>query len=263
MKTEVTHRLKHIRVIAVCFVASFVITGMSCPFAGPSTGDALFFMLGIVLAGHVVVTLGSLLVPKFSWVSAAVIALLCLTPSLFFAGYAIKEEIHFRRYAVLDRFREKLADPIPESVKGLRFTTLEEKINPDLGFCFDIAAADLREIIASKGLQPTRPEDLRCPRDFFKYPYYLPVHGKYVLYQGSDEYGSVLTLKVNKPQTQAESTAIRQCIVRGNPFGDDTWTRSSVARLGLERTQRPPGRPKKQKNESCPFRPSVISNQMC
>ncbi len=55
---------------------------------------------------------------------------------------------------------------------------------------------------------------------------------------------------VNKPQTEAELAAIRQCIVRGGPFGDDTWIKSSVARLGLQRTQRPPGRPKKRKNES-------------
>ena len=55
---------------------------------------------------------------------------------------------------------------------------------------------------------------------------------------------------VNKPQTEAEVSSIRRCIVRGSPFGDDRWTKSSVARLGLERSLRPRGRPRKQKKES-------------
>ena len=54
---------------------------------------------------------------------------------------------------------------------------------------------------------------------------------------------------VNKPQTEAEVAAIRQCITRGNPFGDEAWTKSSVARLGLETTQRPRGRPKKNREK--------------
>jgi putative transposase len=55
---------------------------------------------------------------------------------------------------------------------------------------------------------------------------------------------------VNKPQTDAEVAAIRKCIRRGSPFGDKTWTKSSVVRLGLERTQRPRGRPRKERKES-------------
>ena len=51
---------------------------------------------------------------------------------------------------------------------------------------------------------------------------------------------------VNKPQTQAELEAIRRCVVRGQPYGGDSW-RSKVARqLGLEFTLRPRGRPRKQ-----------------
>ncbi len=56
--------------------------------------------------------------------------------------------------------------------------------------------------------------------------------------------------RVNKPQTKAEVAAIRKSVVRGSPFGDNAWTKSSVARLGLERTMRSRGRPKKQKKES-------------
>jgi putative transposase len=51
---------------------------------------------------------------------------------------------------------------------------------------------------------------------------------------------------VNKPQTQAELDAIRNCIRRGSPFGDERWIKSSVVRLGLETTRRPRGRPRKE-----------------
>jgi putative transposase len=51
---------------------------------------------------------------------------------------------------------------------------------------------------------------------------------------------------VNEAQTEAEVKALRHCIRRGCPFGDDAWARSSVVRLGLERTRRPRGRPRKE-----------------
>ena len=51
---------------------------------------------------------------------------------------------------------------------------------------------------------------------------------------------------VNKPQTEAEVEALRNCIRRGCPFGNDAWARSCVLRLGLESTLRPRGRPRKQ-----------------
>ncbi len=55
---------------------------------------------------------------------------------------------------------------------------------------------------------------------------------------------------VNKPQSDAEEAAIRKCICRGSPYGDAAWTKGSVARLGLEPTQRPRGRPRKCGKES-------------
>jgi hypothetical protein len=57
-------------------------------------------------------------------------------------------------------------------------------------------------------------------------------------------------LALNKPQTDAELAAIRKCIRRASPFGDETWTKSSVVRLGLQGTQRPRGRPRKERKES-------------
>jgi len=50
---------------------------------------------------------------------------------------------------------------------------------------------------------------------------------------------------VNEPQTEAELKALRDCIRRSCPFGDEAWASSSARRLNLESTRRPRGRPKK------------------
>lgn len=51
---------------------------------------------------------------------------------------------------------------------------------------------------------------------------------------------------VNGAETEAELNALRICLRRGLPFGDERWIRSSVVRLGLESTTRPRGRPRKE-----------------
>jgi putative transposase len=49
---------------------------------------------------------------------------------------------------------------------------------------------------------------------------------------------------VNSPQTDAELAAIRRCVNRGSPFGDETWSTTATRKLGLEITTQPQGRPK-------------------
>ena len=50
---------------------------------------------------------------------------------------------------------------------------------------------------------------------------------------------------VNAPQTEDEVAAVRQCIQRGRPYGNDAWTAEKAKELSLEWTMRPRGRPKK------------------
>ncbi len=50
---------------------------------------------------------------------------------------------------------------------------------------------------------------------------------------------------VNRPQTDAEIQALRQSIMRGRPFGDPAWQRKTAAKLGLESSLNPRGRPRK------------------
>jgi putative transposase len=53
------------------------------------------------------------------------------------------------------------------------------------------------------------------------------------------------TARVNRPFAPTEEEAVRQSIVRGQPFGSEAWQARTAARLGLESTFRPRGRPRK------------------
>jgi putative transposase len=50
---------------------------------------------------------------------------------------------------------------------------------------------------------------------------------------------------VNAAQTEAELARLRHSVHRGTPFGADDWVQQTAARLGLESTLRPAGRPPK------------------
>lgn len=55
---------------------------------------------------------------------------------------------------------------------------------------------------------------------------------------------------VNEPLTEAELTAVRRSVQRGNPLGSASWCERAVDRLNLQSTLRPRGRPKKAENGS-------------
>ncbi len=54
------------------------------------------------------------------------------------------------------------------------------------------------------------------------------------------------TARVNTPLTAKELDRVRVSIERGRPYGGDDWVRQTVTDLGLERTVRPEGRPRKE-----------------
>ncbi len=54
---------------------------------------------------------------------------------------------------------------------------------------------------------------------------------------------------VNAVQTEAELAAIHRAIQRGQPYGDDRWTKRIANRLALETTLTPRGRPRKTAEE--------------
>jgi len=52
---------------------------------------------------------------------------------------------------------------------------------------------------------------------------------------------------VNKPQTEAEVEAVRRSVRRGTPFGKEQWASQSAARVNINHTLRPRGRPRSKK----------------
>ena len=50
---------------------------------------------------------------------------------------------------------------------------------------------------------------------------------------------------VNRPQTETELLALQTAIRRNRPFGGESWQKRTIARLGLESSMRPKGRPLK------------------
>lgn len=50
--------------------------------------------------------------------------------------------------------------------------------------------------------------------------------------------------RTNDPQKVEELEAIRQCVQRGRPFGQEAWVQRMTRQLNLESTLRPRGRPK-------------------
>ena len=73
-----------------------------------------------------------------------------------------------------------------------------------------------------------------------------------VLREGPVPYPPCWHEEVNRPQTLGELEALRRCVRRGQPFGEEGWVETTVKRLGLEAVMRPQGRPRKsrQKNEN-------------
>jgi putative transposase len=58
---------------------------------------------------------------------------------------------------------------------------------------------------------------------------------------------------VNQPQTEAEVAAMRECLARGRPYGTGAWAVETAARLGLESSLRPIGRPPTARTERTLF----------
>jgi len=50
---------------------------------------------------------------------------------------------------------------------------------------------------------------------------------------------------VNNPQPKEEEEKIRLSVVKGNPYGSDSWSTSIIKKFSIESTVRLPWRPKK------------------
>jgi len=64
------------------------------------------------------------------------------------------------------------------------------------------------------------------------------------LHDGPVDRGRRWVADVNRAMSQAEVDAVRKSVNRGTPWGTEQWQRRTAARLGLEFTLRPRGRPR-------------------
>jgi putative transposase len=59
------------------------------------------------------------------------------------------------------------------------------------------------------------------------------------------------TALVNSSLRELELNQVRQCVVRGRPWGEPSWVQSTAERMGLKFTLRDAGRPRKKTDNQC------------
>jgi hypothetical protein len=191
--------VSHIAIVLISFFTSFGLIFYLNPFPGNVIEAwAVFVLITHILAGVVAV-----LLPVFTKGSCVLVfAIGFLAPS-----YCINTTIRDRRYlqadAVADRFSETFGAPIPSSVSSLRFVPLEDKIEPNLMFQFDVSPEDFDSLLAKLNLDSISHDSLANRRDFFRHVFYMPMGEDYRLFQGRNRDGNVITIKTNARRSQA------------------------------------------------------------
>jgi hypothetical protein len=226
----------HLGIVGLSFVLSFLLLPVIVPFDPEGAGMAAAIIGGLLCHGTAAIF--CLCIPRASIGSCALVFCIAFLFRGCLSVEAIKHAIHLRYYAVYDRYRDHLASPVPMSVSNLRFVSLEEQITPELMFRFDIDPADLDAILKRLKMERVNPKSMLNPKDFFQYPYYMPLDGKYHVFQGKDEVDRVLTIKTNESHTHVIFR-----MESSGTYRDRTWeNRSSIQTQmineGLERMKR-------------------------
>ena len=190
----------HLVLVGLSFVISFMLLRR----VGLMPGEVLECMAFGFLLFYAVAAVVALLIPRASILSCCIVFALAFLPTGGCLGLQeIRKEINHRYYLPYDRFADHLASPVPKSVSNLRFVSMEEGVGTDLMFQFDIDPADLDFIMKNLNMKQVDPNNMLNPKDFFQYPYYMPIEGGYHLFQGKDKYEEVLTIKTNESHSHA------------------------------------------------------------
>jgi hypothetical protein len=189
----------HLSVVGLSFVLSFIVLRWVDPFPG----QAIDVIVSAVLLTHAVAVIISSLIPKVSKVSCVIVFGIAFSSAGCLGVGAIQKARYLRYYAAYDGFQDNLASPVPKSVSNLRFVWLEEGISSDLMLQFDIDPADMDTILKTLKLERVEPDRMLNPKDVFQHPNYMPIDGKYHLFQGKDKFDEVLTIKTNEPHSHA------------------------------------------------------------
>ncbi len=189
----------HLALVALSLFFSYLLIRR----VGLMPGEVLDFIACVYLASHVIAAVVGLLFRRASVRSCALVFAIAFFPGCVDGVSEIQKAIHLNYFAPYDRFRENVASPVPNSVSNLRFLPLDEQIRPDGMFEFDIDPVDLDTILANLKLKRVDPTKMLNPKDYFQYPFYLPVGGAYHVFQGTDRFDEVLTIKANESHTHA------------------------------------------------------------
>lgn len=68
--------------------------------------------------------------------------------------------------------------------------------------------------------------------------------------------------RVNEPLGERELEAVRRCVRRSSPLGEESWTKSTARRLGLESTLRPRSRPRVRPAHRSSVKKAGLFNQL-
>ncbi len=170
---------------------------------GLMPGEAIDGMVCGFLIFHGLAALVGTVIRKVSLLSCILVFSIAFFPGGAVSVQLIHEAIYLKFHAPYDRFRDHLASPVPDSVSNLHFVPLDEQIHPDLMLEFDIAPKDMDAILESLNLKQVDPAKMLNPKDFFQHLFYMPVEGVYHVFQGTDEFGEVLTIKTNELHSHA------------------------------------------------------------
>jgi hypothetical protein len=194
----------HLPLVALSFLISLPLTlGIEGIVFLENPGGFLVCIAAYLIVIHVIAAVVGLLFHKASLFSCVTVFAISFLPC---GGCLAVEKIQNtikHSNAPYDRFRENLVTPVPASVSNLRFVPLDEQIRPDLAFRFDIAPEDLDAILTKLNMKQVDPTNMLNPSDYFQYPFYLPMVGPYQVFQGTDKYGQVLTIKTNELHSHA------------------------------------------------------------
>ena len=212
MKTSFSQILKtwlwHVPWLTGTFIISLFAAPAVLWFAGMGTGILVAIFLISLAVTHIIAFVIGLAVRKNTWRTIVLLCGIALLPPIYFGAIKLHDAWYVRFRAVYDRFRDNLANPIPNSVSHLEFVSSKEAFTSALFFRFDIAPDDLDKIIRVKGFRKIGVNEFARKDDLFTFQKYLPLSEPTSFYIHEDDYsGNVDILKVS---SEKEKVIFRQ-----------------------------------------------------
>ncbi len=189
----------HLGLVGLSFVLSIGILRD----VGLVDGEVIECMFIGTLITHGAAAFVALFLRRVTWASCIMILGIPFLPAGDELMSRVRGSYRMRHVLPGDRFQDHLSSPVPVSVTNLRFVPLSQSRRPDLIFQFDIATADMDEILVQRGFKRVSPDQLLRHDDLFRDPAYLSLGADDQLFQAKDMGGTVMVIKTNAARTHA------------------------------------------------------------